>query len=132
MSQNMGGAMTSHILTIPHWIPVSTNKLLKAHWAARNKLKKKDANIIWGRALEDRIPTALQRRKVEIHFILKPQRGRPIDPDNCLKSLLDALVKCRMIIDDSQKWCWWVGPTIERGTKDFWGTRLILTDLEDI
>lgn len=118
-----------HIITIGHWLPTSDNKL-KSHWAVSNRLKKADANTIWKHMLIDRVPSALNKRRVEVLIMCKPI-GRMPDPSNYAKSLLDALVKCRLIIDDSQRWCGYVTPVIERGTKQAWGTSIILTDMED-
>lgn len=119
-----------HVLTIPQWLPTSDNKLITAHWATANRLKKADASMIWLHMREERIPTALKKRRVEVLIMCKPT-GRMPDPTNYAKSLLDALVKCRLIIDDSQRWCEYVTPKIERGTKAIWGTRITITDLDD-
>jgi Holliday junction resolvase RusA-like endonuclease len=42
------------------------------------------------------VPVASGRRRLNVTFT----NPRPIDPDNCLKSLCDALSKCRAILDD--------------------------------
>lgn len=117
-----------HVLSIPHWLPTSDNKLISSHWATANKLKKSDANIIYWTMREERIPTALKKRRVEVLIMCKP-KGRMPDPTNFAKSLLDALVKCRLIIDDSQRWCEYVTPKIERGTAQVWGTKIQITDI---
>lgn len=117
-----------YVITIPQWKPVSVNKFRNPY--ARHGLKKKDAATIHKQCLlVDKIPAAKGKRKVDTHIILKSGKGRPIDPDNVLKSLLDALVKCGMLKDDSDKWCDWTKPTLEKGTGTVWGTRITLEDL---
>lgn len=119
-----------HILTIPHWHPTSDNKFSGKHWAIVDKLKKSDIRTIYWRMREDRIPTATKKRRVEVLIMCKP-RGRMPDPTNFAKSLLDALKQCHLIIDDSQRWCEYITPKIERGTKAIWGTRITITDMDD-
>lgn len=119
-----------HILTIPRWMPVSDNILMGAHRFTKIKLKKADANAIYWSMREQRIPTALKRRKIEVVIKCKP-RGRMPDPTNFAKSLLDAMVKCRLVIDDSQRWCEYVTPIIKRGKGKDWGTEIIIEDCHD-
>lgn len=118
-----------HLLDIPRWRPTTTNELLSAHWSKAAKMKKADANTMWKSVLENRIPTALKKRRIVINIKMKPGRGRLIDPDNILKSALDSLKRSRMIIDDSQTWCECAMPIIERGRKDNWGTFIMLEDV---
>lgn len=122
--------MSQYVLTIPHWMPTSDNKLNGTNRFLAAKLKRDDATIVWGYMMEDRIPTALGKRKVEVLLMCKP-RGRKPDPTNCAKSLLDAMVKCRLLIDDSQDWCEYITPKVERGTEQVWGTRITITDIEE-
>ena len=51
------------------------------------------------------VPKASGKRRVSV-TILQPAStpGRMPDPDNLLKSLLDALVQAGMLVDDSSKW----------------------------
>ena len=117
-----------HVLTIPHWNPALLNQLMKNRWE-ESRLKKADSEIVWAIARQERIPIAGGKRRVSIHITLPRKRGRKPDPDAFLKSALDALVKCGMLKDDSDKWCEWTKPTIETGTQDVWGTRITLEDL---
>ena len=47
-------------------------------------------------------PARTTKRRVRLEFF---GPGRLPDPDNLLKSCLDAMVKCGMLVDDSVKWC---------------------------
>lgn len=118
-----------HVITIHHWTPTPLNKLMRNRWVAY-KNKKRDREIIWGHCLEERIPAAKGKRKVEMLVMLKPKRGRRPDADNLLKTALDALVACRMLKDDNEQWCDWTKPVIETGTNQVWGTTFTLTDIE--
>lgn len=102
---------------------------MRNHWVAY-RLKKRDREIIWKCCLEQNIPAAKGKRGVEMLVVLKPKRGRKPDADNLLKTTLDALVACRMLKDDSEKWCDWTKPLIETGTNRGWGTTIILVDIE--
>ena len=89
-------------ITIPNWHPVRINTLLSTHPKGRSRLKRIDANLVAAYGL--RIPRATTKRTVRITIQLEP-RQRGADPDNYLKSTLDALVKAKLLIDDSRKWC---------------------------
>ena len=116
-----------HIIKIPHWRPASLNKM-KGHWAA-HKLKKRDRNMIWNYCqIVDKIPPATGKRMIHMHITTKDRRQ--VDPDNVMKSLLDALKQCGMLVDDSDKWCDWTKPTLEVGDKQTWGTKITLEDIE--
>jgi len=89
------------IVTIPNWHPATTNQLLQGHWSKGAKLKKNDAAIIAGYFTIS--PKAKQKRLLKLSIGLGyKQRG--CDPDAYFKSLLDALVKAGMLVDDSPKW----------------------------
>lgn len=118
-----------HILMISHWTPTPLNKLMRNRWVCYRH-KKRDLEMVWGCALQERIPVAKGKRRVEMLVMLKPSTRRKPDPDSLFKSTLDALVGSRMLIDDSDKWCEWTMPKLEKGTKEVWGTRLVLTDIE--
>lgn len=115
---------------IPRWLPVSLNKLLRLHWAARSRYQREAAEIIglYGRVL-DKVPEATQKRRVSLRLILPP--GRPfLDTDNVWKQTLDALVKARLLVDDSPEWFVMGVCTEERGTKSSFGTIVTLEDIQ--
>lgn len=116
--------MATHVLTIPDWRPVSLNRLLGCHWGTRSRLKRRDRDLVAAYALALGIPRAQGRRRVTVRV---EARGTPPDPDAALKSLLDALVACGLLIDDSGEWCELGTPTAVRGRED----RTVVT-LEDL
>lgn len=87
---------------IPNWSPTPVNKLYDHHWASRRKHKKSDAEIVahYGRG----VPKASQKRAVSLHVIFPPGKRMP-DVDAYAKSLLDALVHCGLLVNDSSAWC---------------------------
>jgi Holliday junction resolvase RusA-like endonuclease len=119
----------NYIITIPHWTPTSVNQQAKGHWSQFYKKKTADKQLMAYYCREQRIPGARGKRMVHTYMILEPKPGRKVDPDNVMKVLLDSLKHARMIIDDSDKWCDWTKPTVEKGTKAIWGTRIIIEDL---
>lgn len=116
----------NYIISIPHWRPATVNELL-GHWTKGHRLKKRDRYLVWGIARQERIPVATGKRMVKTHVTYKP--GGEFDPDNIMKSLLDALVQAGMLKDDSDNWCDWTKPTLEKGSSQVWGTRIILEDM---
>ena len=112
-----------HILEIDNWHPVSINKLLGTHPCKRSKLKRRDSDTVRVFAVSRNIPRALGKRGVTVIF-----RGLKGDVDNRIKSLLDSLVVCGLLIDDNQQFLE-LGPIhAERGAAS---TVIILEDIED-
>ncbi len=90
-------------LVIPDWTPVSVNVIMRLHWSRRNRRLKADADVVGAYALIAATPFALAKRRVTLTFHV-PAKRLP-DPDNLLKSCLDALVKNGLLVDDSSQWC---------------------------
>ena len=90
-----------HTIDIPSWNPVPINKWRGRHWGVRHKLQRGQAAIIGVYALQQGVPKATGRRKVRL-TVYKP--GKAPDADAYDKSLLDALVTCGLLVDDSQEW----------------------------
>jgi Holliday junction resolvase RusA-like endonuclease len=109
---------------IPRWHPSSVNKLMANHFKAK-RLKDKDYGVIDSYRLHYKIPPANGKHRVSLAIIHHPAKsGRKGDPDNYLKSTLDALVRCGLLTDDSAHGVE-LGPiTIERA--EDWGTRITL------
>lgn len=92
--------MATFEITIPDWHHARLNTLL-GHWGKRHKMKKVDRDTVSLFCLQ--ASKATRRRRVSLIIGLGP-RQRGADPDAYWKSLLDALVRTGMIVDDSGKW----------------------------
>lgn len=118
-------------VVIPNWHPTSVNVLLGAAYAGRGarfmaaRRKREDAAMLAAYCRLADVPRATGPRRVSLTLGLGPRQRSP-DPDNLWKSLLDGLVKCGMLVDDSSKWCepQWCGTT--RGLK---ATTVVIEDL---
>lgn len=104
--------MTGYRILIPDWHPATVNKLLDGHWSKAGRLKKADFKIIW--TYSRQIPPAVKKRIVNIKLHIAGA-GRTADPDAYFKSVLDALVRCKLLRDDSATWCQLGDVEFERG-----------------
>jgi Holliday junction resolvase RusA-like endonuclease len=116
----------AHVVTIPGWVPPSVNRLLKAHWAVAHRIKRKACERIALECLAARIPPATGPRRVRLAVTVANRGHRP-DPDNLLKCVLDALVNCRALLDDSAGHCVATPPAVRAGRD-----RQTIIILEDI
>ncbi len=110
------------VIEIPNWVPTNLNKLLRMHWSKRSDRLRADAEMVAMYALKCHAAHAVGRRKVEVECSFPHHLP---DPDNLTKSLLDALVKCGMLVDDSPYWCSCV-VNVTQGPRR---TMITLTDL---
>ena len=123
------GETMIHRVTIPDWRPWPDNKLAGGvHWAVRRKRKADDADMVAAYVKQADIPHALDKRRVSLVVTLSG-RQKKVDPLAYCKSLFDALVKCRMLIDDSQQFVEWGGIEFKRGERT--ATEIILEDCEE-
>ena len=112
---------------IPQWHPTPLNKLMSAHWSKRAKMKRDDFEIIWLNTLG----LGGQMVKKELNLTIFLGKGqRKCDPDAYFKSLLDGLVKAKLIVDDSDKWLRINNPKFVRRPEN-WGTHIELTTLDN-
>ena len=118
-----------HELWIPQWKPVLLNQLLYKHRHVVRGLKQKDQELIARYFRHYDVPPATGKRRVSLRIILKP-RGQSGDYDGPWKVLLDGLVKCGALIDDSPEHVQLGNIEYERGTAENWGTWIILEDIE--
>jgi Holliday junction resolvase RusA-like endonuclease len=113
-------------LRIERWHPYRLNQLINCHWRTKDRRRKADDAMVGYNALQNRLPIATSRRRVDLHITLGP-RGREGDEDNWWKSIKDALKNAKLLIDDSRKWCEQGKVTFERGPER--ATMIILTEL---
>ena len=75
-------------------------------------------------------PKAKTKREVHLTVILgKGKRGCDVDAYD--KSLLDALVKAGMLVDDNRRWCTKLPTEYTRATgTDKWGSVIRLVDID--
>ncbi len=95
-------------------------------WLRQPGRKRLDAGIIALEALAQRIPVATGKRRLDLAFTVG-KRGRAPDADNLLKSLLDGLVRARLLLDDDAHGLQLGEIVVVRGPTK--GTRIALTDL---
>lgn len=114
----------THTLIIPLFRPTPLNQLL-GHWARGGRLKKHDRAIVAAEAWSQQIPKAQGKRRVSLE-VTNAGRYRRVDPDAFFKSLLDALVACGLLMDDSPRWCELGTVTQRRGKR--LETRIVLED----
>lgn len=114
-----------HIITIPNWRPMSDNVYCKGHWSIRYRKKKEDAEFVSAYATQSNIPKAETKRRVSVEVIVS--KGRTPDPTNILKSLMDALVSCKLLVDDNAEWSELGGVLVKKGADA--RTIIILEDL---
>src|ERR1051326_4545648 len=97
-----------HRIVIPDWRPARDNQLVYKHWGTARRLKRADVEIVGAHALVAGTPRAIGKRRVSLQIMLKG-RQKEADPLAYCKSLLDALVKAHLIIDDNDRFMEWGG-----------------------
>lgn len=103
-------------VVLVNWHPARLNQLLYAHWAKCHRLKRTDATVIALGVLGAGVPRADTARRVSLEITLAP-RQRAADPDAYWKSLLDGLVACGALVNDSHVWCELGGVKFLRGQR---------------
>lgn len=116
----------TYYLLIPDWHPTLDNRLVGRNRFAAQRLKTADALMVLRYAQANQLPPATGKRRVEI-TMTGWRRGRLPDPTAPLKSLLDALVHAKMLVDDSGKWAEVPPPRFFRDPRK--ETLIALTDL---
>lgn len=90
-----------HTITIPNWLPTRINELLNVHWSKAHRRKQQDFHILSGYVTNT--PKASSRRRMTMTIVLG-KGMRTGDNDAYFKSILDALVKLKLLINDSPNW----------------------------
>jgi hypothetical protein len=121
------GPEPAYCLWIPWWFPTTSNKLLTCHWAKAGRMKQADKDMIAAYFSRSGIPTALMKRRVDLHCIV-PAGKRREDEDAFWKSGLDALVACGALKDDSPRWCEKGRVYWSRALSGVWGIMVLLRD----
>lgn len=94
--------MATHEILIPNWHPKSVNAIIGVHPKTVGRIKQKEYNFVGVYAVTHDVPKARHKRRVSLTLGV---RGRGPDKSNLWKILLDALVACRLLVDDSAGWC---------------------------
>lgn len=103
--------MSTWSLTLP-MLPMSMNQRERVSYWTRKRELDQTASAIQYLALEAKITPATGRREVTvtIHKSLRSRRADdPANRDSRAKAPLDALVRCGLLIDDSDEWLSWLG-----------------------
>lgn len=81
------------------------NELMKAHWRVAHALRRRDDQIIGLACKRAGVPEAKGKRRVGLHVVLGPRQREGDADEPFLKSLLDALQACRVLVSDAPAWC---------------------------
>ncbi len=124
----IGTKVKTHRIEITGWSPTPLNKLMRMHWGRRCKVKREAYVLVLLGCHLNGVPKAKGRRRVSIAVTVAGRSGIP-DADGVLKLLLDGLVRCGALVDDSGRWCElgevWVGRGPARRTV------IVLEDIPD-
>jgi Holliday junction resolvase RusA-like endonuclease len=112
------------VFVVPDFLPTSANRLMRMHYSARNRALKGDAELVAVYALQAGVAKAVGKRRLRMTFTSNDSLP---DPDNCLKSLLDSLVKARLLLDDSPSYVELAAVSVKRGER-----RMTTVELEDV
>lgn len=108
---------------VPGYLPPTLNTLLRRHWTYRRRAQKECSQLVACYARQAGVPAAAGRRRVTLAF---SSPRPPADPDARLKLLLDALVACGALADDSPRLCEPAPPLSLKGPR---GVTITLEDV---
>lgn len=93
----------THTLNLHGWRPTPLNRLMRMHWAKRNRLIQEEKAVVAYEARAQEIPKAQGKRRVSL--VIEHRKGRKVpDADALLKVMLDSLVVCGLLKDDGKDW----------------------------
>lgn len=119
----MADITTIYRMEIPGWAPTLDNQL-RGNVMAVHLRKKADVEQVARAKLVYGVPKATGPRRVSVE--ISGRYGRKPDPLAPFKSLLDALTRCGLLVDDDTRYCVPEPARYVRGPK---GTVIILEDL---
>lgn len=93
-------------------LPMSMNQRERVSYWTRKRELDQTASALHYLAVEAGIPPATGRREVTvtIHKSMRSRRADdPANRDSRAKAPLDALVRCGLLVDDSDEWLAWGG-----------------------
>lgn len=118
--------MSTFRIVIPQWQPSRLNDLMKCHWGRKTRLRKADDDMVAYYARMESVPPATGPRRVSLEVTLTPRQRA--DRDCWWKSVLDALVNCRLLVNDEATWCDLGAVTVTKG--DVRQTVIVLEDIQ--
>lgn len=113
-------------ISLPGWHPTRINQMIGRHFAVVAKLKRRDRVNLESMSFHLGIPPAIGKRRVTLKITLGP-RQRAADPDAYWKSLLDACVRLKLLVDDNRQGVELAPVEFERGSKK--GSVIVLEDI---
>ncbi len=117
----------TYTFSIPKYLPLSANELMRVHWSKRAKAVNDCAELVGAYSTIAQVPKATGRRRFTLKLILGPKNRRR-DDDSSFKVCLDACVRCRLLVDDSPTWCELIPLQQEKGRAR--ATVVTLVDLD--
>lgn len=118
--------MATFRIVIPQWQPARLNELLKRHWRHGARLRKADDQTVALYARIESVPPATGPRRVSLEVTLTSRQRA--DRDCWWKSVLDALVNCRLLLSDDATWCDLGAVTVTKGAER--RTVIVLEDIQ--
>jgi hypothetical protein len=114
-------------IVLPGFRPPSLNRLMRGKIRDRIRLGHEARSRIALEARHANVGRATGRRRVSVEVTLSG-RQRPLDVDSIWKALLDGLVSCGLLVDDSCRYCTLGSVVFARGEAT--STRVILENVE--
>ncbi len=92
-----------YVIEVPNYRPPTSNALFRAKFRGRMALERECKQFVafYG----SHVPKAAGKRRVSMAVTLAVRQRMPDADENALKAVLDALVACQLLVDDSRVWC---------------------------
>jgi hypothetical protein len=112
MSEHIITTPAVHRLWIPGWLPTPLNRLMRTHWAKRNRVVRAEYYTIVLHARTQSIAPATGPRILRVELRLEA-KDRERDGDACVKALRDGLVRAKLLVDDKPYYCRSAGDPVQ-------------------